>query len=52
LRKGGSRVEVITPDAESRTAMGTNQMDMATRIPSARAGYAQGRREASGLTFL
>jgi NTE family protein len=52
LRKGGSRVEVITPDAESRTAMGTNQMDMATRIPSARAGYAQGRREASRLTFL
>jgi NTE family protein len=27
LRKQGSRVEVITPDAASRAAMGTNQMD-------------------------
>ena len=26
LRKQGSRVEVITPDADSRAAMGTNQM--------------------------
>src|SRR6185295_6555597 len=41
LREHGSRVEVITPDTESRTAMGTNQMDPATRIPSARAGFAQ-----------
>src|SRR5271169_278063 len=31
LRKLGSRVEVITPDAESRAAMGTNQMDLSTR---------------------
>lgn len=31
LRKHGSRVEVITPDADSRAAMGTNQMDLATR---------------------
>jgi NTE family protein len=52
LRKGGSRVEVITPDTESRTAMGTNQMDLATRIPSARAGFEQGKREASRLTFV
>jgi hypothetical protein len=41
LRKQGSRVEVITPDADSRAAMGTNQMDLATRIPAARAGFAQ-----------
>jgi NTE family protein len=34
LRKQGSRVEVITPDADSRAAMGTNQMDPATRIPA------------------
>ena len=27
LRKQGSHVEVITPDADSRAAMGTNQMD-------------------------
>jgi NTE family protein len=46
LRKQGSRVEVITPDAVSLAAMGTNQMDPATRIPAARAGFAQGRQEA------
>jgi NTE family protein len=52
LRKQGSHVEVITPDAESRAAMGTNQMDPATRIPAARAGFAQGKREAARVTFL
>ena len=52
LRRQGSRVEVITPDAGSRAAMGTNQMDLATRIPAARAGFAQGRQEAARVTFL
>jgi NTE family protein len=52
LRKQGSRVEVITPDAGSRTAMGTNQMDPGTRIPAARAGFAQGKQEATHVTFL
>jgi NTE family protein len=52
LRKQGSRVEVITPDADSRAAMGTNQMDPATRIPAARAGFAQGRQEAARVTLL
>jgi NTE family protein len=52
LRKQGSRVVVITPDADSRAAMGTNQMDPATRIPAARAGFAQGKQEASRMTFL
>jgi NTE family protein len=52
LRKQGSRVEVITPDADSRAAMGTNQMDLATRIPAARAGFAQGKQEAARVTFL
>ena len=52
LRKQGSRVEVITPDADSRAAMGTNQMDPASRIPAARAGFAQGKREAARVTFL
>ena len=33
LRQQGSRVEVITPDADSRIAMGTNQMDPATASP-------------------
>lgn len=52
LRKQGSDVEVITPDADSRAAMGTNQMDLATRIPAARAGFAQGKQEATRVTFL
>jgi NTE family protein len=52
LRKQGSRVEVITPDADSQAAMGTNQMDPATRIPSARAGFDQGMREATRVTIL
>jgi hypothetical protein len=52
LRKQGSRVEVITPDADSRAAMGANQMDPATRIPAARAGFAQGKQEATRVTFL
>ena len=52
LRKQGSRVAVITPDADSRAAMGTNQMDPATRIPAARAGFAQGEQEATRVTFL
>ena len=51
LRQQGSHVEVITPDADSRAAMGTNQMDPATRVPSARAGFAQGKREAARVTF-
>jgi NTE family protein len=52
LRKQGSRVEPITPDADSQAAMGANQMDPATRIPAARAGFAQGKEEATRLTFL
>ena len=52
LREQGSQVEVITPDADSRDAMGTNQMDPATRIPSARCGFAQGEREVPRLRFL
>ncbi len=52
LRRAGSHVEVITPDADSRAAMGVNQMDLATRIPSARAGHEQGKREAARLTAL
>lgn len=51
LRSQGSRVEVITPDDESRAAMGVNQMDLATRLPSARAGFAQGKLEAARLRF-
>ncbi|HEY6472121.1 MAG TPA: patatin-like phospholipase family protein, partial [Acidimicrobiales bacterium] len=52
LRKEGSHVVVITPDPDSRAAMGTNQMDPATRVPSARAGFAQGKLEATRVTIL
>jgi NTE family protein len=52
LRKQGSRVEVITPGADSRAAMGANLTDLATRIPAARAGFAQGKQEAIRLTFF
>jgi NTE family protein len=52
LRKQGSHVVVITPNPDCRAAMGTNQMDLATRIPSARAGFAQGKQEATRVTFL
>jgi NTE family protein len=52
LRKHGSHVEVITPDADSRAAMGTNQMDPATRIPAARAGFAQGKQEATRVALI
>jgi NTE family protein len=51
LEMQGSRVEVITPDAASRAAMGTNQMDPATRIPAALAGFAQGKQEAGRVSF-
>jgi NTE family protein len=51
LREQGSHVEVITPDAGSRAAMGVNQMDPATRAPAARAGFAQGRQAAASLTL-
>jgi NTE family protein len=52
LRQQGSRVEVITPDADSQAAMGTNQMDPATRGPAARAGFAQGQQEATRVRPL
>jgi NTE family protein len=44
LQAGGSKVLVIEPDAEARTAMGVNPLDPAVRAPSAKAGYAQGRK--------
>jgi len=52
LRRQGSHVEVITPDSDSQAAMGTNQMDPATRMPAARAGFAQGKQEATRVTLL
>jgi NTE family protein len=52
LRQQGSHVEVITPDADSRAAMGTNLMDPANRIPAARAGFAQGTHEATRVRLV
>ncbi len=42
LRAAGSTVETILPDAHSRNAFGDNLMDVSTRPPAARAGFAQG----------
>ena len=50
LRAGGSRVETIFPDSNSRSAFGVNMMDPSTRPPAARAGYGQGRALAAQLT--
>ena len=50
LRAGGSKVETIFPDGDSLTAFGTNMMDLSTRPPAARAGYAQGRSLAGHLS--
>jgi NTE family protein len=51
VRQQGSHVEVITLDADSLAAMGTNQTDPATRVPAARAGFAHGKQEAARVTF-
>src|SRR4051812_38830088 len=50
LRAGGSRVETILPDSNSREAYGDNMMDLSTRPPAARAGYDQGRALVGQLT--
>jgi NTE family protein len=50
LRAGGSRVETVFPDSNSRNAFGDNLMDPSTRPPAARAGYNQGRALAGQLT--
>jgi NTE family protein len=50
LRAGGSRVETVLPDSDSRDAFGSNLMDPSTRPPAARAGYGQGRTLAGQLT--
>ena len=50
LRAGGSRVETILPDSNSRAPFGSNMMDLSTRPPAARAGYDQGKALAGQLT--
>jgi NTE family protein len=43
LSADGASVTVVSPDAASVAAMGTNPLDPATRVPAATAGRAQGR---------
>jgi NTE family protein len=52
LRAGGSGVETIFPDRDSHNAIGVGMdlMDLSRRLPSARAGYEQGRALAERLT--
>jgi hypothetical protein len=42
---------MITPDADSRAAMGTNQMDPATRIPAARSVSPKANRLATRVSM-
>jgi NTE family protein len=49
LERGGSRVEVVVPDAASIEAIGPNVLDPAHRAASARAGRHQGRAIAATL---
>ena len=50
LRAGGSRVETVLPDSESRSAFGSNLMDLSARPAAARAGYDQGSARAEQLS--
>ncbi|MFK0241280.1 patatin-like phospholipase family protein [Microbacterium sp. NPDC090281] len=50
LRSQGSSVRTIFPDDESRGAFGENVMDPSTRVPTAQAGFRQGRAAAVALT--
>ena len=50
LQAGGSRVETIFPDGDSRAAFGGDMMDPSARPPAARAGDDQGRALAERLT--
>jgi NTE family protein len=43
LERNGSQTLTLEPDAASLAAIGSNRLDPATRIPTARAGRAQGR---------
>jgi len=52
LRAQGSRVETIFPDANARDVLATGMgvMELSTRLPAARAGYAQGAASAERLS--
>ncbi|MFB9556247.1 patatin-like phospholipase family protein [Streptomyces roseoviridis] len=52
LAAAGARVEVITPDAESRQVFGQGSLDPALRVPAARAGRAQAAAHARAVADL
>jgi NTE family protein len=52
LRASGSTVTVIMPDDDAQAAMGSEVTDLSTRAPSARAGFAQGGREAAHIVLI
>lgn len=49
LKGAGAAVEVLAPDAASQPALGANLMDFRRRPDAARAGMAQGEREATRI---
>ncbi|MFF0753964.1 patatin-like phospholipase family protein [Streptomyces sp. NPDC004267] len=52
LAAAGARVEVITPDAESKRAFGRNPLDPTRRAPAVRAGRAQAAAHARAVAAL
>ncbi|MCX2183726.1 patatin-like phospholipase family protein [Streptomyces sp. SKN60] len=52
LAAAGARVEVITPDAESKRAFGRDRFDLTRRGPAARAGRAQAAAHANAVGVL
>lgn len=49
LREGGSRVEIVVPDAAAGDVFNANAMDPSTRLQAARGGHDQGRALAGSL---
>lgn len=52
LAAAGARVEVITPDAESKRAFGRDRFDLSRRAPAARAGRAQAAAHARAVAAV
>jgi NTE family protein len=49
LREAGASTEVVSPDEETRSAMGMNLMDPTNALAAAEAGLLQGKREAQRI---
>ena len=52
LRAKGARVVLVTPDADSVAAIGSNVLDPSRRAPSAHAGREQARSEATEISAV